>query len=70
MPDSIYPGAVENEDYYIVKPGDTLLGIAERFIGNAWEYPLLTQINDLDKDKPLKVGTVLLLHPAGLEKEK
>ena len=57
-----YPGAVENEDYYIVKDGDTLGSIAEEFLGNSTLFPLLTQINGVTASA-LTPNTVLLLHP-------
>lgn len=57
-----YPGAVENEDYYIVKDGDTLESIAEKFLGEKYLYPLLTQLNGVNEET-LQPGMVLLLHP-------
>lgn len=57
-----YPGAVENEDYYVSKAGDTLEGIAEEFLGEKYLHPLLTQLNGVTTDS-LKPGAVLLLHP-------
>lgn len=57
-----YPGAVENEDYYVTKWGDTLWGIAEEFLGNGYLHPLLTQLNGVTAET-LKPGMVLLLHP-------
>lgn len=68
MDGSIYPGAVEGEDYYIVRPCDTLEGIADMFLGDASLTPLLRQLNGL-KDDIVKPGTALLLHPEGLERE-
>lgn len=60
---------MENEDYYIVQPGDTLESIAERFFGGAEMAPLLKQINDIPTGG-IREGLVLLLHPPGLDKEK
>ena len=63
-----FPDAVENEDFYIVKPGDTLEEIAERFLGKKNLWPVLAQINDLASCHAYP-GTMLLLHPEGLEPE-
>lgn len=54
--------AIENEDYYVVKDGDTMETIAEEFLGEAYLHPLLTQLNGVD-DTTLQPGMVLLLHP-------
>ena len=59
---------MENEDYYIVRDGDTLESIAERFLGRGLA-PLLTQINGIDGGD-LRPGMTILLHPNGLEQEK
>lgn len=56
-----YPGAVVNEDFYVVKDGDTLESISEEFLG-AGLTPLLTQLNGVN-EKTLQPGMVLLLHP-------
>ena len=61
--------AKDGEDYYIVKKGDTLWGIAERFLGSGTLYPLLQQLNGL-KGTTVYPGMVLLLHPEDLEPEK
>lgn len=60
--------AIENEDYYVVKSGDTLASIAEEFLGEGLA-PLLVQLNGVD-DTTLQPGMVLLLHPEGCEKAK
>lgn len=59
---------MENEDYYVVKKGDTLESIALEFLGDANLSPLLKQINTVP-DGELRDGLVLLLHPIGLEQE-
>lgn len=53
--------AIENEDYYIVKEGDTLESIADRFLGIGLA-PLLTQLNGVDENT-IKPGMRLWLHP-------
>lgn len=58
--------AIENEDYYVVKEGDTLESIADRFLGVGLA-PLLTQLNGVN-GKNIHPGMVLLLHPDGCEK--
>lgn len=57
-----YPGAVENEDYCIVRDGDTMESIAEEFLGADYLYPLLTQLNGVD-ETTLQPGMALMLHP-------
>lgn len=65
--DEPYEDAVENEDYYIVKYGDSLSSIAERFLG-AWNlYPLIKQANCMTSDD-IYPGMMLLLHPEEQEK--
>lgn len=54
--------AKDGVDYYIVQQGDTLWGIAERFLGNGNLFPLLQQINALG-GTTVYPGTMLLLHP-------
>lgn len=53
--------ARENEDYYVVKEGDTLESIADRFLGIGLA-PLLTQLNGVDENT-IKPGMRLWLHP-------
>ena len=57
-----YPGAVENEDYHIVKDDETLGEIAEEFLGDSSLAPLLTQLNGVTEAN-ISTGAVLLLHP-------
>ena len=61
--------AKPNDDYYIVQKGDTLWGIAERFLGSGALYPLLQQLNGL-KGTQVYPGMMLLLHPETAEPEK
>ena len=67
--DEPYEDAVENEDFYIVQKGDTLWGIAERFLGDGTLYKLIQQINGMGNSTMVYPGMMLLLHPAGLEPE-
>lgn len=60
--------AKEGEDYYIVKKGDSLWSIAERFLGSGTLYPLLQQLNGMTGTK-VYPGTMILLHPEELEPE-
>lgn len=53
--------ARKNEDYYVVKEGDTLESIADRFLGIGLA-PLLTQLNGVDENT-IKPGMRLWLHP-------
>lgn len=56
----------QNEDYYVVKSGDTIESIADRFLGEGLA-PLLVQLNGVN-EKNIHPGMVLLLHPEGCEK--
>lgn len=67
--DEPWEEAVENEDYYIVKYGDSLWSIAERFLGNGSLYPLIKQLNSMTSDY-IYPGMMLILHPASAEPEK
>ena len=67
--DEPYEDAVENEDYYIVKYGDSLWSIAERFLGAGNLYPLIKQANCMTSDY-IYPGMMLLLHPEEQEQEK
>ena len=67
--DEPWEDAVENEDYYIVKYGDSLWSIAERFLGHGSLYPLIKQANSMTSDY-IYPGMMLLLHPATTEPEK
>lgn len=67
--DEPWEDAVENEDYYIVKYGDSLWSIAERFLGNGSLYPLIKQANSMTSDY-IYPGMMLILHPASAEPEK
>ena len=53
--------ARENQDYYVVKEGDTLESIADRFLGVGLA-PLLTQLNGVNENT-IKPGMRLWLHP-------
>lgn len=57
-----------DEDYCIVRRGDTPETIAERYLGDKALVPLLRQLNDIP-DGVLEEGMKLLLHPPGLKKE-
>jgi LysM repeat protein len=53
--------AKEDKDYYVVKDGDTLEGIAARFLGVGLS-PLLSQLNGVTSET-LRPGMRLWLHP-------
>lgn len=56
--ETIYPGQIlriplNSEDLYIeytVKPGDTLIGIATRLLGDGQRYNEIMQLNNLSND--------------------
>ena len=59
---------IEGEDFCRGRPGDTIEGIAELYLGNPNLWPLLAQINKIP-DTGIEEGMTLLLHPVGQEKE-
>jgi len=63
LPENVYSPPPPRADFYRVKPGDTLSGIARKF---ATSTALLIEINDLDKPSALKIGQDLRV-PAGKE---
>lgn len=56
------------QDYCIVNRGDTLESIAEKYLGSRKLVPLLKELNDVSD--PLVPGSLLWLHPEGLEPER
>lgn len=58
----------EGIDYCIVQCGDTLESVAEKYLGSQNLVPLLTELNDVSD--PLVPGSLLWLHPDGLEPER
>lgn len=62
------PTPAENPGTYTVKSGDTLWGIAERFLGNGAAYPLIVGANNLTGSM-IYPGQVLVIPGAGTEKQ-
>lgn len=52
------------ERTYIVKPGDTLLEIAQRFYGDSDLDDLIAEANDIDDPTQLRPGDELIIPPA------
>jgi LysM repeat protein len=48
-----------NGDEYVVQSGDTLSGIAERFLGSADQWKQIAQANDIDNPDMISVGMKL-----------
>lgn len=46
---------------YTVKPGDTLGGLAERFLGDPFKFVILARYNQIARSKDLRAGQVLKL---------
>lgn len=46
---------------YTVQPGDTLGGLAERFLGNSSKFVILARYNHIARSKDLRVGQVIRL---------
>lgn len=58
----------EGVDFCIVQSGDTLAGIADKYLGSPMLVPLLRELNSVTD--PLVPGSLLWLHPEGLEPER
>lgn len=56
--------AGEGTRTYEVQSGDTLISIAEEYYGDASEWRLIAEANNLSSDNVLTVGTVLEIPPA------
>ena len=39
------PSQTEKVEYYVIEKGDTLSGIAKKFLGNAMDYPKIFEAN-------------------------
>ena len=58
----------EGVDFCVVQCGDTLESIAEKYLGSPQLVPLLRELNSVTD--PLVPGSLLWLHPEGLEPER
>lgn len=56
--------AAGEERVYVVKPGDTLLAIAQRFYGDSALDELIAEANDIDDPRDLRPGDELIIPPA------
>lgn len=61
--DCIYDDNNSHNDYifYIVNQGDTLESISNRFYGNRWGVENIMKINDLQGNRNLRVGKILVI---------
>ena len=71
-PDLIHPGLVliipdSSRQYYVVRPGDTLSEISQRF---EVSVPILANLNDIENVDLLYVGQILLIRFQPLEREE
>ncbi|MBA3372938.1 MAG: LysM peptidoglycan-binding domain-containing protein [Euzebyaceae bacterium] len=48
---------------YTIQLGDTLAGIAEEFYGDATQYEIIAEANDIDSSTPLREGDELIIPP-------
>ena len=53
---------------YTVRPGDTLIGIAQRYLIKAWQWPAIQQANQVDDPHHILPGTVLRIPAAMLRR--
>jgi LysM repeat protein len=56
------PEAQEGETYTI-ELGDTLAGIAQQFYGDASQYEIIAEANEIDSSTPLREGDELIIPP-------
>ena len=68
MDREVYVMCIKSDGFYVVRVGDTMESIAERFLGDGLA-PLLRQLNGID-DGDLRPGMTILLHPEGLAPER
>ncbi|EXI81123.1 MAG: LysM domain protein [Candidatus Accumulibacter appositus] len=53
---------------YTVRPGDTLIGIAERYLIQAWQWPRIQRDNKVDDPHRMLPGMVLRIPAAMLRR--
>jgi len=53
--------APESFEFYVVQPGDTLIGISERFYGSRSQYTRIMRDNGLSAGEQLEAGKVLVI---------
>jgi hypothetical protein len=62
-----FGGATDAPEEYIVKPGDTLWELSERFLNNPWYWPKLWSYNpQLDNPNWIRPGTRLKFYPGDI----
>lgn len=57
-------GADDETRIYVVRPGDTLRQISQRFYNDPNKFDLIADANSIDRDNPLHVGQELKIPPA------
>ncbi|CAN5875425.1 hypothetical protein BH20ACT7_BH20ACT7_09060 [soil metagenome] len=53
----------EEGETYTIQLGDTLAGIAQEFYGDASQYEIIAEANDIDSSTPLREGDELTIPP-------
>ncbi len=53
----------EEGQTYTIQLGDTLAGIAQEFYGDASQYEIIAEANDIDSSTPLREGDELTIPP-------
>ncbi len=61
LADRQLPASSAGASYYVVKPGDTLLGIAEKFDGGGDPYPLVYRLEHQTRSAVIYPGERLLV---------
>lgn len=57
------PGATGEEQTYVVRSGDTLRGIAQKFYGDSSLEDIIAEANGIDDPTELRVGAELIIPP-------
>ena len=52
---------LKKEQYYTIKPGDTLFGIAKRFYGDGYMYERISKRNNIENPNLIYAGVTIII---------